>query len=340
MPPQPTNWTFGAEHEISDWDATKSLPTGFGRAPDYTIVNSNGIAAQPNVKLYGYGGEFNTPPTDTIAEQVQQLSIIKETYPNCSINYRSNLHLHVRIPGLKDNLELLKRIQFYIHTELQRLITRVAPIPYGRTLAAKKREKRMYVSHHTFLSASVLEKQLNATTPQEFFEAEVPHAPDSRILWHLQPRACVNLRQLIQTDTVEFRHFPGTLDEQELLNCLQWCRDFLERAIAEHPVEPLLNLYIVLGKSKKQPFHFFMPFDERLEIGYQATSGHQATGGFTKAEVKQNIASILAGTFYDDETKRNTSAGSIQDQGARGCDSGGGSTAFKRAVALARGLSW
>ena len=70
MTVQMTGWTFGAEHELGDWDQRNGLPTGFKMdTRDITVMNSNGIAADPKGRSYSFGGEINTPPTDTIEGQ-------------------------------------------------------------------------------------------------------------------------------------------------------------------------------------------------------------------------------------------------------------------------------
>lgn len=281
-------WTYGTEHELSDWDCNKNLPNGFQRSPDYTIVNSNGIAAQPNPKVYQYGGEINTPPTETIEGQVKCLAIILNQYRNCSINYRSNLHLHIRVPGLKDDLRMLKQIQEYIHIELSNVIDLIEPIPKGNTAAERKREKRRKVSHHTFLTHQRLKHQLDAKTVQEFFEREVPATKVGKPMWHAQPRLAVGLRQLLQTDTIEFRHFPGTLSLGELERACYWCQQFLHRAINGFD----LSSFVQEWDFSEWPS--FPDFNFDLEVGYQATASHNR---LKQSEIRENIDIILQGEF-------------------------------------------
>lgn len=283
-------WTYGAEHELSDWDCSVPLPDGYGRAPDYTIVNSNGIAAQLDTSLYGFGGEINTPPTDTPGGQAECLERLLTLYPNCSVNHRSNLHVHVRVPGLRDNLDLLKRVGRCIWTQLRPLIDKLEPIPRGRTDAERKRERRRKKSHHTFLSPTRHYKQQTATTVEEFFAAECAKSPDGRILWHLAARCCVNPRQLMDTDTIEFRHFPGTTDVGRLLKCVEWCRDFLIVALTDGSVSDLLTAYLHNG----YPFPRFPDFDFELEVGYQATAPHN---GLSREQIAENIGLILSDRF-------------------------------------------
>lgn len=297
MPPrnldkQGENWSVGCEHECADWNAKFKLWDGFKRSPDYTIVNSNGIAAQPNPKLYQSGGEINTPPSAGIYGQIKFLEMILDLRPAVSVNHRSNLHCHIRVPGLKDNLKLLKQVQLYIHEQMPKYLNLIEPIPVGQTLAEKKREKRRRVSHHTLLTKQRLEHQLAAKTVKEFFEREVPATRTGKPMWHAQPRLAVGLRQILQTDTVEFRHWPGTLQTTELSACFNWCCAFMKAAVigTELPAEKLME-----GLPK------FPDFNEELEIGYQATASHN---GLKQSEIKNNIRLILEGKFDGSEAKR------------------------------------
>lgn len=280
-------WTYGAEHELADWNCKHPMLQGFARSPDHTVVNSNGIAAQPNVKMYSYGGEINTPPTDTILGQVGCLRDIRFHWQDVVVNHRSNLHIHIRVPGLKDSLNHLKQVQQYIHLQLRSIIDKVEPIPEGTTPAEKKRAKRRKVSHHTFLTEKRITNQLSAKSLDEFFKREVPRDSTGRAMWHAQPRVCVNLRQLLQTDTVEFRHFPGTLDSSLFHSCVSWCRSFMLAALSGAPIKLILE-------GHKDPFPSFPEFDEEREIRYQATA---AKGNLSPMEIKTNIDLILKGKF-------------------------------------------
>ena len=295
--------TVGCEFEWSDISLDVELPKGYGRdIKDYTIVNSNGIANDPSGKLYRFGGEINTPPTETAGGQAECLQELLTIMPNAKINYRSNLHVHVRWPGLKNDLEALKRVQRYIHETMPRVFPIVEPIPQPTLLdypgktdeyrGAVRRYKRRKVSHHTLLHPTRLERQLAAFTIEEFFKLEVPQSQGvtakSRPMWHMQPRLCVNLRQLLQTDTVEFRHFPGTLDPVKLRACIDWCVCYLTAAIEN------VNIEEILYQIDKDCFPKFPEYCHWQESRYRATC-HDGT--LPKEVIVRNIKAIEAGTF-------------------------------------------
>ena len=57
---------------------------------------------------------------------------------------------------------------------------------------------------------------------------------------HAQPRSAINLRQLLQTDTIEFRYFFQTLDPTVVVDSVKWCRDTLRVLIDGGRVMDLL----------------------------------------------------------------------------------------------------
>jgi len=306
--------TFGAEHELADIPRLKELPKGFKWDDrDITIVNSNGIANDPKGKLYAFGGEINTPPTETIVGQMTCLSGIKLWAPEAKVNYRSNLHCHIRVPGLKDDFEGLIRFARYNRFWLWRMLDLVEPIPVPKYSdyiveqeyhGAMRRYRRRKRSHHTLLTPERATNQIEeASSPQEFFELEVPKDSKGRPMWHAQPRCAVNLRQMRETDTIEFRHFPGTLDERELGHSLLWCEIYTECALSDWSFPEECNPWDVFrSRGSKRPewhkFPVFEPYQHALEIRYRATL-HDGT--WTKKQIAHNINEIEEGRFNDFE---------------------------------------
>lgn len=269
-------FTYGAELEYGDVYRFDTLPEGASwNAKDYSIVSSTGIANDPSGKLYAFGGEINTKPTQTISEQLDHIESINTTlYPKPIINYRSNLHIHVGVPGLKDDLDALKRLLVYIDRWQDATYSLVEPIPVPNIGQSGhvydwelKRYKRRLRSHQFHLPAHRVKAMLRAETPQQFFEEHAVLTSKGR-MWYFMPRAGINLRQLWETSTVEFRHFPGTLDIQELDYCLRWCQQFLYAAIVtgESPVRLAVKQRF-LGKFPK-----FQPYDFEVEQLYQFTN--------------------------------------------------------------------
>lgn len=291
-----TGWTYGAELELSDWPRGEKLPVaGMGiDVRDVTMVNSDGVAVDPRGELYHLGGEILTAPSGDPDGVADQLAQILHHWPKTTVNYRSNLHVHVRIPGLREDLKTLKRLQSYAHRWLPEVLPIIEPIPVpdGRQYltqpdeayrGALRRYHRRKVSHQSLLRPARLMHQMQATTIQEFRELEVRHPATGALHWAIHPRLCFNLRQLWETDTIEFRHFPGTVDPAQLRVAVLWCREFLRMAVCDAtPLEAAMDLAPRMPK--------FEPYDHHLETGYKLTSRkyHDAL------TVRANIVAWLA----------------------------------------------
>lgn len=283
--------TYGAEFELSDFDRREVAAWAFDER-DVTMVNTNGVAVDPRGLTYPYGGEILARPSGSpsgVADQLLSMLALRPT-----VNYRSNLHVHVRVPGLREDLGALKRVQRYVATWMPRLLPVIEPIPeperrnYPDAEAwrgARARHARRRVSHQKLLSPSRVAAQMAATTPDEFLDAEVRHAPTGRLFWATCPRACVNLRQLRETDTVEFRHYPGSVDPEEVLTAVQWADAFMRLAL-DGTVDPT-RYYLEHFAVRRWPS--FRMYDHRLECRYRRTSVKYVT----RDEARRAIAEIL-----------------------------------------------
>ena len=121
------NWSYGVELEYGNCDRKIiELPDGAKwNSLDNTCVSSTGIANDPQGKLYQYGGEINTRPTFSVDEQVEHIAkinkFLRDNGPAPIVNYRSNLHIHIRVPGLNTNLKMLKHLYQHATSKLATL---------------------------------------------------------------------------------------------------------------------------------------------------------------------------------------------------------------------------
>lgn len=291
-------WTYGSELELGDLDQLKGLPSkqfGWDKR-DVTMVNSNGIAVDPKGISWTKGGEINLPPTGTIRLQVEAFQEVLDFHPDSTINYRSNLHLHIRVPGLKDNLELCKKVQRYVYANRD-FLQQLEPIPKPLVSSypdavefagALRRYNRRRTSHHTVLTDKRYVLQQAATNMKEFYAAEAPAKKDGTPLFHLAPRCAVNMRQFQETDTIEFRHFPGTLDSDKFQSSLLWCRDFLWAALTDGPTPQELLA------AKDYDIPKFKKYIHWMEMLYRNTV-HD--GSIPRAQIEENIKKIVSGKW-------------------------------------------
>ena len=75
------------------------------------------------------------------------------------------------------------------------------------------------------------------------------------------------MRQMFEeTETIEFRHFPGTLSSREMKDSIRWCYDFLDSALVTG-LRP--RDLLVKGNYK---FPQFQPYEFETEQLYQWTN--------------------------------------------------------------------
>ena len=265
------NFTYGVELEFGNCDRKKSLPDkATWNNKDNTCVNSTGIANDPKGILYRYGGEINTRPTDTIQEQIEHIELINNEVPSI-VNYRSNLHIHIRVPELKNDLEACKKLFEYIlnyQDDAYNITDPIwPPVIFDHYAEALKRMKRNLKSHHYKLPKNRVMAILASTSTQEFYENHAPLTAKGR-MWYFSPRAGINLRQMWEeTETIEFRHFFGTKNLDEIKSAITWCQQFLNLALNTlgTPPSQLLTEY-------DYKFPFAQPFEFETEMLYQYTN--------------------------------------------------------------------
>jgi hypothetical protein len=181
-------WTYGAELELVDWPRREPLPVQ-GMAVDEAelhTVNSNGVAVDGRGVLYHLGGEILTVPSVSVDGPAEQYDTVKTHWPETAINYRMGLNVHVRVPGLREDLEKLIRLQRFCVKVLPGLLPIIDPIPApvrGASKGAKENYRKRKRDHHTTIPTWRWELQSRAGTPREFFEAEVIHPASGRLCW-------------------------------------------------------------------------------------------------------------------------------------------------------------
>jgi len=272
-----SQWTFGAELEWPDVNSRAELPPGWEWSrTDYTIVNSDGTANDPTGRRTTLGGETNTPvvgsPDELVAAIVPVWEALQPGY-----NYRSNLHVHVGIPGLTDpaELETVKRIADFTRGWLPGMLPQLDPLtplldgqPTMPALqAARRRQKHSEKSRHHFIPASRHLARMAAPTLEAALAAEVPFSAKlGAPQWHLESREAMNLRALRKHGTIEFRCFAAPRTPEQVGAAAEFAAQWLEHALAERNPRHLLDDFA--GRLPRQE-----PFDARLEAGWQATHG-------------------------------------------------------------------
>lgn len=293
-------WTFGVELELSDCRRDTPLPgASVWDRNDFTIVNSNGVANDPRGKVWPFGGEINTEPTDSIDSQVEVIErVLLSLRPAPAVNYRSNLHVHIRVPGLSGDVAGVKRVLSYVGShggDAFRLVDPIPERPSGAdevSVGARRRWRRRRVSHHHMLTRERLAAALAAETVDGIRRAHAPLSAGGAPQYQLAPRCAVNVRSLWENagQTVEFRHFSMSLDLDELRNAIRWCAVFLDAALSGYDGGPA-GLLWPGARFPRQPL-----YDHWLETRYLQST----TRTHSDDEVLATIAKWREdGTLYE-----------------------------------------
>ena len=298
------NLTFGVEYEFGDIWRTE-LPDGLTwNEKDYSIVSSTGIANDPKGKVYARGGEINSVPTDSVDRQIEMFEQLMKLHPEAAINHRTNLHLHVRVPGLREDLTSLKKLLSYIDANQQQIYNLIEPIPVPARgefpdedsyKGALRRYRRRRVSHQYRVPSERVQRALGASSVEQLLAAHAPTTSTGQPAWGLTTRAGINLLQLKETDTIEFRHFTNTRNARQLSSCFYWVKNFIPMALEGATVEEMMKQY-------EYSFPEFAPYDHNMEIGYQFTNFDKNSRKVAEARINQLRSMINIDSCSAEET--------------------------------------
>ena len=274
-----SEFTYGAELEWSDVDRRIELPADCGTwdYEDKTIVNSDGMPNDPKGKKNVYGGEINTTPTDSIQQQIENISKLKDLL-NPKSFYRANLHVHIGVPGLVDDIDRLQKLFQYIlanekyvyNTMLYRPPCNPADYTNPKDLKlAQNFDKQQNFWAKRPLAPNRVEEVLKAKTAREFYEAQFAwDSKKNKRIWHLgSPRAGINLRSLVKNGSIEFRIFPGTVDLEEIQACFEFAHDFTWAGLNDHSITAKY-----MHETNNWKFPKWQPFLIELERIWQANT--------------------------------------------------------------------
>lgn len=258
------DFNLGLEIELSDVDRSISLPMGMSWAKkEHDIVNSDGRAIIPGSKEYTIGGEVNTPPSYSFEEQAQYLNELWKLFPNASVNHRAHTHCHIAFEGLKEDVEIQKKILKYaVENSRYCLDYFFTPV---KTKEMNFSAWKYQIEDRTIMPEWRYKFCMQAKNPMEF---KIAHqmAKNGEVFPQITKRYAVNTFSIYKHGTVEFRCFFPTMKTEEIIDCLKFCTLFINEALKEHPkpIQEAVNF---------EEFNFpkSIPFSYELEMGWQAT---------------------------------------------------------------------
>lgn len=268
----PKTFTYGFELEIGDVDRRIPLPEHLGKweFSETDVVNIHppywGVACDPLGIEPPFGGEINVKPTKTWQAQVDRILEIIDFYKaqgnNPSTNFISHNHIHVFVPGLKDDVDALKRLVKYIRDNQHLVIDRIHAF---RMQPNMTKSAKQYLK---FDGARVMPDYMcnNIISLTKDFDHFIKlHAAGKDGVSMGRPfRYAINTYCMKHTGTIEFRLFRHSFDRRELSDSFKFVEMFIDAALNDGPpVEDILASY----DFKFPP----MSYDHELWLSHEKT---------------------------------------------------------------------
>jgi hypothetical protein len=238
-------FTYGMEIEWGDVPRSFSIPEHLGswEYSERDIINLRApyqyVCADPLGEDPPFGGEINTKPTKTWQEQVDRYFELQQLFTDAghppTVGATAHTHIHCRVPGLRDDIDALKRLTRYIKENQETTIDRVYGFYEHNQMKGAKGAK-MYLKFDggrpmpDYMSDNIINK---ATDFNSFIKM---HAAGKDGVSMGRPfRFAINMYALKHIDTIEFRLFRGTFFRPHLESCFQFVQDFLDAALNDGP---------------------------------------------------------------------------------------------------------
>lgn len=248
------DFTFGYEIEWGDIDRTLEIPEHLG-AWEYAetdIVNIHEpyrfVACDPMGTEPPVGGEVNTKPTATWEEQVDRIMELHDLFvangdrPSASVVNHG--HLHVYVPGLKDDVESLKKLVAYIQKNQTDTIEACYQFRDKNEMKLLKGAK-MYLKLDggREMPDYMCENIINLTTDFDHF-IKLHAAGKDGVSMGRPFRYAINTYCMKHTGTIEFRCFRSTTDRKQIEDQFKFAIAFIDAALNDGPsVEQILDEY-------------------------------------------------------------------------------------------------
>lgn len=228
-----SNYTYGAELELADWNRLIKIPNNLGvmDVNDISVCNSNGVGVNPYLDS-GYGGEICTVPStssdDLLFKIVSILNIIKPY----NINHSCWLHIHIGF-NKQFSLSELKDMLVKVHKANKWIpLTHLAPV------------KELEVNSSLDISDDIVDivSRRNLTRTSRMSELEYSNALNSKSIdefWSFfsRKRHLINMQSLKIRNTLEFRFFYMSDDYNAILNAVEFCESVCNHILLDSSIE-------------------------------------------------------------------------------------------------------
>jgi len=237
--------TWGYEIEWGDIDRRLTVPAHLGKweHAETDIVNIHEpfkyVACDPLGTEPYMGGEINTLPTKTWQEQVDRILEVKQFFidngnkPSAScVNHG---HVHVFVPGLKEDVGGLKRLIAYIK-ENQKETVEGCYGYYDTQEIANSKGAKMYLKLDggRLMPEYMCDNIVNLTENFDHF-IKLHAAGKDGVSMGRPFRFAINTYCMKHTGTIEFRCFRSSLVRKEIEDQFRFVNAFIDSALNGGP---------------------------------------------------------------------------------------------------------
>ena len=275
-------WTYGAEIEWGDVDRNLILPPELGswEYSETDVININPgpyqfVACDPLGTTPSMGGEINMIPTHTTAKQVENIMMLLKWFRgqgnDPTPSSVSHLHIHVRIPGLRDDIDALHRLAKYIRDSQEIVIPFVSR--YYDHPSFKKFPGAL--SYYKYDGGRRVPQWMsnNMMKAKDFDDFIKMHAAGKDGVSMGRPfRYAINTYCMKHIDTIEFRMFRASIDYSQIKTCFDFVQSFMNAAL--NTGEDISEILFGYEKTHFPP----MIFRDAEYIGWQKTKHPKERG--------------------------------------------------------------
>jgi hypothetical protein len=249
----PRKFTYGYEIEWGDIPRDFNIPEHLGtwEHAETDILNLHGDYALRAVDPLGtdppMGGEINTKPTHTWKEQVERILEIRDMFINVGHTPTASLvnhgHLHVFVPGLKEDLSSLRKLVSYVRDNQQLTVEKCYGYYDDPDMKGAVRGAKSYLKLDggRLMPQYMIDNILNLST--DFNHLIKLHAAGKDGVSMGRPfRYAINIYCMKHTGTVEFRCFRSSVNRREIEDQFRFVEAFIDAALNDGPpVETILK---------------------------------------------------------------------------------------------------
>lgn len=236
------DFTYGMELELGDVRRDIEIPKHLGsweysetdvlnKLPPYKGICSDPLGIDPPV-----GGEINTKPTKTWKEQVERVMEIQSLFSTPTSSCISHNHVHVHVPGLKDDMDHLKRLTAYFCNWGHHIV----PVVGDFKSYPGMKSKAYFKYDGGRLMPNWLSVNLQSAKDFEDY-IRIYQCGKDGVSRGRPLRFAFNLYCLKHTNTIEFRFFRNSTDEREIADSLRFAEELVYAGLTsgESPLDIL-----------------------------------------------------------------------------------------------------